>query len=255
MKDIDFNDKCVMITGAAGALGRVLACMFAERNANLVLTDLKHKYDKIDNLKHELEEKFNVKVYCLVLDNTNCKMIEDVILELEEKNIEIDILVNNAGKNYFCDAIDVDENSWDSIVDVNLKGTFFLTKEIAKYSIIRREGNVICISSQHGVVGNTERAPYCASKGAIINLVRALAIEWAKYNVRVNCVSPTFIKSEGNEVILNSHKFIRNYLNNIPLKRYATPRDVSESVLFLASTMASMITGHNLIVDGGWTAK
>ena len=136
---------------------------------------------------------------------------------------------------------------------MNLKGSFFLTKLIGQASLIDRKGNVVFISSQHGVVGNVMRTAYCSSKAGILGLVRALTADWSVFDVRVNAVSPTYIMHKDNEDFLMSPREKRNMLNKIPLHKYASVSDISSAVLFISSDKASMITGHNLIVDGGYT--
>lgn len=243
-----------MITGAAQGIGKELANTFSQKKAQLVLVDLPDKFDCLQTVSEELTKQYGVSVKTYALDISNCEMISEVVSKMKDDSILVDVLINNAGQNSYCDAINITEELWDSVVNVNLKGTFFLTKEIANLSIIDRRGNIICIASQHGVVGNFQRAHYCSSKAGIINMVRALAIEWSKYDVRVNCISPTFVITEDNSAILNDVMFKKNGLQKIPLKRYATPKDIAYAALFLAGPMANMITGHNLLVDGGWTA-
>ena len=253
-KTMNFNNKKVMISGASRGIGEGIAYTFAAHGANLVLLDLEIQQEQLQKVKGSLEAEFNVEVANYSMDLTKYEQIERVVKQINEEQGEIDILINNAGTNNYCDATQVTEQIWDSIVDLNLKGTFFLTQQVAIASLLRREGIVVSIASQHGVIGNTKRAPYCASKGGIVNMTKALAYEWAKYNVRVNCVSPTFVITESNKAMLQESAFKRKALNQIPLKRYATPEDVAYAVLFLASEMATMITGHNILVDGGWTS-
>ena len=147
------------------------------------------------------------------------------------------------------------EDEWDKVVDINMKGTFLMSQGIAKFMIKNNKGIIINIASQHGEVGNVKRAAYCASKAGIINMSRSLAIEWAKYNIRVNCVSPTFVIHDKNESYLKQPAVSKKLLKSIPLGSYCTPKDVADSVLFLASPMARLITGHNLLVDGGYTVQ
>ena len=138
-------------------------------------------------------------------------------------------------------------------MNVNLKGSFFLTKQIGNLSLINKKGNVVFVSSQHGVVGNIQRTAYCSSKTGIIGLVRALTADWSPLGVRINAVSPTYILNSDNEDYLLSPQNKRNMLSKIPLHRYALPSDVASAILFISSDMASMIAGQNIIVDGGYT--
>ena len=161
-----------------------------------------------------------------------------------------------AGINILTDAIDVDEATWDSILDTNLKGCFFAMCEVAKNMIVHDiSGSIVNISSQHGYVGNHQRAAYCASKAALLNLNRTLALEWAEYGIRVNSVSPTWILNGSNRDFLMDRLAKRNYLNNIPLNRYCEPRDIAYALEYLMCERSSMITGQSIIIDGGWTIK
>jgi 2-deoxy-D-gluconate 3-dehydrogenase len=130
-----------------------------------------------------------------------------------------------------------------------------MCQNIGRLMVTARTGSIVNIASQHGIVGNDMRAPYCASKAGVINLARELALEWAKYNIRVNCVSPTFVMTEKNKKMLTDNINFKKTLTSIPMGRYCTPLDVAQSVLFLSSPLASLITGHNLVVDGGYTIR
>ena len=172
---------------------------------------------------------------------------------IEEKKLVVDSFVYLAGINVLVSALETTEEIWDRIIDVNLKGFFFVSKVIAKNMILNGGGSILGIASQHAVVANVDRAAYCASKAGMIHLAKELALEWAKYGIRVNMVSPTMIFSEKNKEILDGNRAKKEYLIKIPLRKYAVPEDVSSAILFLNSDKASMITGQNLIVDGGWT--
>lgn len=250
----DYDLKKVMITGACGSLGKTLAGMYGDEGATLILTDVKEREEELIQFAEQLRNNgANIYTYCM--DNTVFKEVDKTVDKIISDCDEVDILINNAGINHLTVAENITEDVWDMVVDTNLKGTFFVSKAVASKSLIQQKGNIVNISSQHGVVGNVERAHYCASKAGIINMTRALALEWAKYDVRVNSVSPTFILNEKNREILMESSFKRTNMANIPLKRYALPDDVAYATMFLTSKYANMITGHNLLVDGGWTAK
>lgn len=253
---MDFSQKYVVITGAAGKIGSNIAKQFAKRGANLILLDHPSTQKEIE-LTGSLSEKYGVDIYSYFLDILNIPEIIECMNKLKKDISRIDVLVNSAGVNSFTSAMQVTEDIWDQVIDVNLKGTFFITQQIASWMIHQKKGAIVNIASQHGIVGNLNRAPYCASKAGVINLSRALASEWAKYQIRVNSVSPTFvhdINDELNNNFLTSSKAKREYISRIPLRRYATPTDIVNAVLYLSSDMAQMVTGHNLVVDGGWTA-
>ncbi len=165
-----------------------------------------------------------------------------------------DVLINNAGVNILRPALNITELEWDEILSVNLKGAFFCTKEAARFMIRQRKGCIINISSQFGVVGYRYRAAYSASKAGLIGLTRTLAVEWAHFNIRVNAISPTILLKENSSWFLEDNDFKNKILPNIPLGRFCKCEEVLSAVIFLSSEESGMITGQNLIVDGGWTA-
>lgn len=254
--NFDYENKIIVITGATGGIGKVIAEKFATCKGTLILSDRKENHDSLMTLMAELKDEYNIDVFSFEADMTQYEQIAEMDVFLEKNGLEPDILVNNAGINKIIPAHLITEREWDDVVDTNLKGNFFMSRVVALNMINSRKGGaIINIASQHGVVGNLDRAPYCASKAGVINLARELALEWAKYNIRVNCVSPTFVIHSGNEEVLNGQQMVRKLLPTIPLGRYATAEDVANAVLFLASPLAGLITGHNLIIDGGYTAR
>ncbi|AGX41358.1 SDR family NAD(P)-dependent oxidoreductase [Clostridium saccharobutylicum] len=251
--EINFEGKNILVSGAAGHLGEQLVKDYCQSGAaTLLLIDSPEHEKDLKKIEKEYEGRTRVKTY--IADFRNIEEIIKVVNQIADEGIVVDVLINNAGINIMKKANEMDEEIWDCVVDVNLKGSFFLTKEIGYKSLISQKGNVVFISSQHGVVGNVMRTAYCSSKTGILGLVRALTAEWSVYGVRVNAVSPTYILNEDNESFLMSARERRNMLNKIPLHKYAETEDVSNAIMFLSSDKASMITGHNLVVDGGYTS-
>jgi 2-deoxy-D-gluconate 3-dehydrogenase len=167
----------------------------------------------------------------------------------------LDLLVNNAGLNIPQEVFDVDEASWDDVIDTNLKGTFFSTQAAARHMAARGEGGrIINIASQAGVVGIEERSAYGASKGGVVLLTKVLAIELAQHGITVNAVAPTFVATELTRSTLEDPQWRERILSRIPLGRVGEVEDVVAATVYLASPAASMVTGHTLLVDGGWTA-
>lgn len=257
MKDyFNFSGKTCLITGAAGEIGKSITEIFAENGGKLILVDIGGNKKELHILADQMKLKYNVPVDRFEADIRKIDEIDQLEMFLKEQMLIIDVLVNNAGMNMIAPAHMIREEDWDTVMDTNLKGTFFVSQVVGRNMIASgKGGSIINISSQHGVIGNLNRAPYCASKAGIINLTRELSIEWAKHGIRVNSVSPTFVLHEKNKSVLNSSAMIRKELPLIPLGKYAVPEDVANAVLFLASPMAEMITGHNLLIDGGYTAK
>jgi 2-deoxy-D-gluconate 3-dehydrogenase len=252
--EISLHDKKAIVTGAGRGIGLKIAELFANAGASLIVTEIEDRFESLKKCCEEIANNFGVKVIPAVLDIRNQEDISRVVKLAMHEFDEINILVNNAGINLLCPSLTVTREQWDQVLDINLKGTFFLTQEVARKMIKNRNGAIVSIASQHGIVGNELRAAYCSSKAGIVNLTKALSYEWAKYGIRVNAVSPTYVLTEANDALLNSSDFMRKSLNNIPLRRYASPLDVANAVLFLSSELSSMITGHNLLVDGGYTA-
>jgi NAD(P)-dependent dehydrogenase (short-subunit alcohol dehydrogenase family) len=166
----------------------------------------------------------------------------------------VDILVSNAGINRPTAAADVDQANWDDHFNTNVRGGFFCAQAVAAKMIERRFGRIIFISSQSGLIGIPGQPVYCASKGAIINLVRSLGVEWAKYGITVNSVAPTFVETNLTRKRLQDPTFRSFVLGKIPKGELASPEDVAWAVVYLASNEAGMVNCANLPVDGGWTA-
>ncbi|MEE3262905.1 MAG: SDR family oxidoreductase, partial [Candidatus Latescibacterota bacterium] len=166
----------------------------------------------------------------------------------------VDILVNNAGVNIPADALDLEEKDWDQVQDVNLKGLFFLSQRCARHMRDAGGGRIVNMASINGVVGYYRRAAYCSSKAGVVNLTRVLALEWAQYDINVNAVGPTFILTPLTQSTFDDPQMREDLLKRIPKGRVGQPEDVVGAVVFLSSDASAMITGHTLLVDGGWTA-
>ena len=250
-----FEQKTIVVTGGLGEVGRTICEKFLEDGALVICVDLeKEVRDGIDYITN-IQSQYNDKFIVYACDIASTISVELFAKKLAISNIIPDVLINNAGINRLVDACEITEEIWDEVIDVNLKGTFFMSKYLGKMMIENGGGCIVNISSQHGVVGNYHRVPYCSSKAGIVNMTRALCLEWADYNVRVNCVLPTYILTKKNEQWLMKTRIYRKYVQAIPPKRYCTTSDVANAVFFLASDDASMITGHALAVDGGYLAQ
>jgi NAD(P)-dependent dehydrogenase (short-subunit alcohol dehydrogenase family) len=167
----------------------------------------------------------------------------------------LDVLVNNAGVTLRRLALEVTEDEWDAILDVNLKGTFFLSQQMGRHLVAtERTGAIISIASTHGVLGFAERSTYGISKAAIMHMTRMLAIEWAAHGIRVNAVAPGTAETPSRAAFLADPKVRATMLNRIPLRRFATAEEIADAVCYLASPRATYITGQTLLVDGGLTS-
>jgi NAD(P)-dependent dehydrogenase (short-subunit alcohol dehydrogenase family) len=245
-------NKTIIVTGATAGFGKAIAVRFAKNGYNIIITG--RRKERLNDLEKELLSYGKIKVLSLNFDVRKQKDVASAIENLPAEWKNIDILVNNAGVSIPQWAVDVTEETWDQIFNTNLKGLFFCAQAVGKVMIQQKKGKIINISSQSGSVGLPQRTAYCSSKGGVNLLTKVLAIEWAKYNIHVNAIAPTYIQTPMTKPMLEKDEF-RNYvLKNIPLGRVGKPEDVIGAVIYLASEASNMVTGHVLLIDGGWTA-
>ena len=241
------DGKVALVTGASRGLGAGIADALKEAGATVVGTSRKQ-----GSAEQVAKRLGSVPVAMDVADVDSVRAgVDRTASELGR----LDILVNNAGLNIPQAVFDVDEASWDAVVDTNLKGTFFAAQAAARHMADLGEGGrIINVASQAGVVGIEERSAYGASKGGAVLLTKVLAIELAQYAITVNAVAPTFIATELTRGTLENPAWRERILSRIPLGRVGEAEDVAAATVYLASPAAKMVTGHTLLVDGGWTA-
>ncbi|MBS0225680.1 MAG: SDR family oxidoreductase [Proteobacteria bacterium] len=249
----DLKGAVALVTGAGSGIGRATAKALGAHGAKVAVTELAGRGDLTKSLVEELSGG-GVEAMAISLDVRASMTISHVMSQVQLHFGTLDILVNNAGTQLFKAALDIDEEEFDEVMNVNLKGAFLCSQAAAAIMVDQKRGCIINVASQHGVVGNRMRAPYCASKGGLINLTRALAIEWAEFGIRVNAISPTFVENETNRHLIENSEFKQQIQQGVLLGRAATPTEVAAGICYLASPAAAMVTGHNLLIDGGWTA-
>ncbi len=252
LPSFDLTDKIALVTGAARGLGHSCALALANAGADIAigLRDINSGNDLVAEI-----ENLGKKVFPVQMDVSKMREINEAVEKVHSHFGQIDILVNNVGVAPESPAESVSESIFDEIIDINIKGTFFVTQAVGKHMILQKSGRIINISSQAGFVSLPDETLYCVSKAAINHLTKCLAVEWAKYNINVNAVAPTFIHTPGTEPYLSDNKNLETVLSNIPLGRIGEPSEVSGAVVFLASPAASLITGEVMLIDGGWTSK
>ena len=240
-------DKVAIITGATRGIGKQIALTLANEGYNIIL-NYRTENDELKQLKNEIESK---KVKCLTVqgDVTNFEDCKQMIESASEKFGKVDVLVNNAGITKDMLLARMKEEDFKQVIDVNLVGTFNMTKNVISYMMKARNGRIINISSVVGIAGNAGQTNYSASKAGIIGFTKSLAKEVASRNILVNAVAPGFIETNMTEVLKQEVK--DEIAKNIPLKRMGTPQDVANVVKFLASEDSSYITGQVISVDGG----
>lgn len=190
------------------------------------------------------------------MDVTDVTSIRTGVDRVVEELGRIDVLVNNAGVNVPQGIFDVDEGSWDAVIDTNLKGAFFASQAAARHMVGRGEGGrIVTVGSQAGEVGIEERSAYCSSKGGAHLMTKVLALELAGHGITANAVAPTFVETDLTRPMLEDPVWGERILSRIPMGRVGEVDDVAAAVVYLASPAAKMVTGHVLLVDGGWTAR
>ena len=239
---INFKNKKILVTGASGGIGSEIVKKFVSLGGDVLGTGT--KAEKLDLIKKEYQS-IKVKKFDISEHSRIEEFIDDVALELGG----LDVLINNAGTNVDNLSLRMKEEEWKKVIDINLTSTFLLTKHAIKKMLRNKFGRVVNITSVVGHTGNLGQSNYAAAKSGIIGMSKSLALEYAKKNITINCVSPGFIVSD---MTMNIAEKVRLYLTSrIPMGKLGTGEDVSNCVAFLSSDQASYITGETLHVNGG----
>lgn len=249
----DLTGQVALVTGAARGLGRAIALALAHAGADVALG--LRDVNTGSGLAREIEATGR-RALPLQMDVTRLDQIFRALDDAVAHFGRLDILVNNAGGGFNNLAQDVPEEEFDQTLALNLKGTFFASQAAGRVMIRQNRGCIVNMSSQAGFVALPTESVYCMAKAAIAHLTKCFAIEWGKYNIRVNAVAPTFISTPGTEPALADPAFRADTIERIAaLHRIGEPPEVAGAVVFLASPAASLITGHTILIDGGWTAR
>ena len=249
----DVQGQVALVTGAARGLGRAIALALADAGADVALGLRDPSNDGGLTAEIEAMGRRALQLPLEVGDVAQARAAVEVVVTRFGR---LDILVNNAGVGPENPAEDVTEEDFDHTVSVNLKGTFFTSQAAAKVMIDQGSGRIVNMGSQAGSVALPGESVYCMTKAAIAHLTKCLAVEWGPQGITVNCVAPTFIRTPGTEEALSDPDFEADVIDRIAgLHRIGEPMDVAGAVLYLCSPAAALVTGHTLLVDGGWTAR
>ena len=239
---IDFKNKKILITGATGGIGKALVKKFTSLEGNVLATGTKN--EKLDLLKKEFPE-----INILKFDISEHSKIEEFIENVNSQLTNLDVVVNNAGITLDNLSLRMKNEEWQKVIDINLTSTFLLCKYAIKKMLKNKYGRIVNITSIVGHTGNIGQANYAASKSGMLGMTKSLAIEYAKKNITLNCVSPGFIQSNMTDKILESIKAVLT--SKIPMSKLGSGEDVANTVAFLSSDAASYITGETIHVNGG----
>ena len=253
LPDFSLEGRTALVTGAARGLGHAIALALANAGADVAL-GLRDKRSG-DTLSAEIE-KLGRRALPLQMDIAKIGEISAAAEQAISHFGQIDILVNNVGVGPEGPVENVSEAEFDETLAVNLKGTFFTSTTVGRHMIARGYGRIVNMGSQAGLVALPGEAVYCMTKAAISHLTKCMAVEWGRHNITVNAVAPTFIATPGTAPALSNDAFRADVIERIAaLHRIGEPVDVAGAVVFLASPAAAMITGHTMVIDGGWTAR
>ncbi len=244
----DLSDRVAVVTGTSRGLGQYMGRALARAGADLVITS--RDVSRLADFQREIEQ-IGRRALPLELDVRDLQSIERMADRAVAHYGKIDILVNNAGCNVRKPAVEVTWDDWNTVVDTNLRGTFFVAQAVARGMIEARYGRIINIGSVTCVAGYAGLGPYCASRGGVKQLTMSLADDWGPYGVTVNCLAPGWFKTAQNAVLYENAEWVDYLTDRIPLKRPGQPHDLDGAVVFLASEASRYVTGQTLLVDGG----
>ena len=246
------TDKIAIVTGSSRGIGRSIALGFAKAGAHLVI--LSRHLSQVEKVAEEVKS-LGRKAIAIQADVSKRDEVDRLVGKTLDEFGRIDILVNNAGISPpSMRAEDLPDNEWDKTMDINLKGVFICCQAVGKVMIGQKQGKIINQASIMGMTARTGVIAYSITKAGVIQMTRALGVEWARHNINVNAIAPGWVDTSFIEVVKENKKIEKAYLDSTPLRRFAQPDEIVGAAIFLASESSSFATGMTLRVDGGWTA-
>lgn len=253
LPDFSLKGRVAIVTGARRGIGREIALTFAESGADVAVCDVVVEDGQLEAVAKEIRE-FGRRALATQVDITKKAGIDNMVQKVADEFGAVDVLVNNAGILVVIPFMEHEEKDWDQVMDTNLKGYFLCAQAMGKLMVDQEKGSIINIASVRAFRGSQGRVSYCVSKAGVLMLTRVMALEFANYNIRVNGIAPGWIKTKLNEQLWSAPNNLKQIEATIPLGYLAEPSAVSGAALFLASDASSYITGHTIVVDGGYLA-
>lgn len=245
----NLNGKTALVTGAGRGLGRAMAVGLARAGARVVVTDIIDFADTIEEISREGSHALGFNV-----DVSKKQDVQAMVSRVADEFGSLDILVNNAGIYLASPAEDIKEEDWDRVLGINLKGQFLCAQTAGREMIKQRSGKIINIASIAGKAAFKESAAYNASKAGLLLLTKSLAIEWGRHNIQVNAICPGLFATPMTEDFIRDEAFLQTIRTKVPLSRYGEPEELIGTAVYLSSAASDYMTGHALVIDGGWTA-
>ncbi|WP_210129285.1 glucose 1-dehydrogenase [Staphylococcus sp. GDX8P66P] len=255
LEQFKLDGKVAIVTGGAMGLGKAMATALAQAGANIVIADINEEI--ADNTAKEISETENIEAIALKVDVTNPDAVNQMVEEVTKQFNKIDILVNNAGMTINAKAEEMSFEDWNKVINLNLNGIFLVAQSVGRVMIKQGYGSIINTSSMSGLIANKpqEQCSYNASKAGVIMLTKSLAMEWSKYNIKVNTIAPGYMKTELTKPFFDQGgEMIKDWMGFTPMGRPGTPNELGGIVVYLASDASSFAQGSVFTIDGGYTA-
>jgi len=252
MNLFDVKEKVVLITGSARGIGNTLATGFAKAGSTVILNDIDTK--QLDLAVNSMRS-INSKVYGYRFDVSDYELVQKAVAEIEKEVGYIDILINNAGIHRRAPLSEMKMEDWTRVIEVNLNSVFFMSQQVAKGMIERRQGKIINISSLNAEGSRPTIANYCASKGGIKMLTKSMATEWGPFNIQSNALGPGYFKTDLTKKLVEDPEFDAWVKQKVPLKRWGDPEELIGTAIYLASKASDYVNGITVYIDGGWQAS
>jgi len=249
----NLKGKSAIVVGGSKGLGKGMATALSSAGANVVIAS--RSQSALNLAAKDIEQQTENKILPISFDVSKEGDTERLAKQTLNEFGSIDILVNSAGMNIRKPAEDVTKEDWDTLMEVQLKGVFFTCQEVGKIMIKQKKGKIINLASLTSKLGLPNMIAYCAAKGGIVQMTRALATEWAKYNINVNAIGPGYYKTEQTKALFDDKERLEGLLRRIPMGRTGLPEDLAGAVIFLSSEASNYLTGQTIYVDGGWLSS